>query len=51
MSEPLAEELAAAGGVAAPPQATARLRHLLSDALRYGRPSSAASARARASAP
>ncbi len=36
MSEPLAEELAAAGGVAAPPQATARLRHLLSDALRYG---------------
>ena len=36
MSEPLAEELAAAGGVAAPPQAKARLRQLLSDALRYG---------------
>ena len=36
MSEPLAEELAAAGGVAAPPQATARLRQLLSDALRHG---------------
>ena len=36
MSEPLADELAAAGGVAAPPQATARLRQLLSDALRDG---------------
>ena len=36
MSEPLAEELAAAGGVAAPPQTTARLRQLLSDALRDG---------------
>jgi len=36
VSEPLAEELAAAGGVAAPPQATARLRQLLSDALRDG---------------
>jgi len=36
VSEPLAEELAAAGGVAAPPQATARLRKLLSDALRDG---------------
>ena len=36
MSEPLAEALAAAGGVAAPPQATARLRQLLSDALRQG---------------
>ena len=36
MSEPLADELAAAGGVAAPPQATARLRQLLSDALRHG---------------
>jgi hypothetical protein len=32
----LADELAAAGGVAAPPQATARLRDLLGDALRYG---------------
>jgi hypothetical protein len=36
VSEPLAEELAAAGGVAAAPQATARLRQLLADALRYG---------------
>ncbi len=36
MSEPLAEELAAAGGVAAPAHATARLRQLLSDALRHG---------------
>ena len=36
MSEPLAEALAAAGGVTAPPQATARLRQLLSDALRHG---------------
>ena len=36
MSESLADELAAAGGVAAPPQATARLRQLLSDALRHG---------------
>ena len=36
MSEPLAEALAAAGGVAAPPQAAARLRQLLSDALRHG---------------
>ena len=32
----LADELAAAGGVAAPPQATARLRDLLADALRHG---------------
>ena len=36
MSEPLADELAAAGGVAAAPQATARLRQLLADALRHG---------------
>ena len=36
MSEPLADELDAAGGVAAPAQATARLRQLLSDALRHG---------------
>jgi hypothetical protein len=34
---PLAEELDAAGGVAAPPSAKARLRDLLEDALRYGR--------------
>ena len=32
----LADELPAAGGVAAPPQATARLRDLLADALRRG---------------
>ena len=32
----LADELAAAGGVAAPPQATARLKDLLADALRAG---------------
>ena len=32
----LAGELAAAGGVSAPPQATARLRDLLADALRHG---------------
>jgi hypothetical protein len=32
----LADELAAAGGVLAPPQATARLRDLLADALRRG---------------
>jgi len=37
VSEPLAEELAAAGGVAAPPQASARLRDLLEEALRHGR--------------
>jgi hypothetical protein len=36
VSDPLAEELAAAGGAGAPPQATARLRHLLVVALRYG---------------
>jgi hypothetical protein len=36
VSEPLAEELAAAGGVAAVPQATARLRQLLFDTLRHG---------------
>jgi hypothetical protein len=36
VSEPLAQELAAAGGVAAAPQAKARLRQLLSDALRSG---------------
>ena len=36
MSEPLADELADAGGVAAPPQATARLRQLLADAMRHG---------------
>jgi len=36
VSEPLADELAAAGGAAAPPQATARLRDLLADALRTG---------------
>ncbi|MEO8689402.1 MAG: hypothetical protein ABI611_14470 [Solirubrobacteraceae bacterium] len=36
MSEPLAEELAAGGGVTAAPQSAARLRQLLSDALRYG---------------
>jgi len=33
---PLAEALDAAGGVAAPPSAKARLRDLLEDALRYG---------------
>jgi hypothetical protein len=32
----LAVELAAAGGVAAPPQATARLRHLLAESMRQG---------------
>jgi hypothetical protein len=32
----LAAELAAAGGVAAPPQATARLRHLLAESMRDG---------------
>jgi hypothetical protein len=32
----LVDELAAEGGVAAPAQATARLRHLLADALRHG---------------
>jgi hypothetical protein len=32
----LADELAAAGGVQAPPQATARLRDLLSETLRHG---------------
>jgi hypothetical protein len=32
----LADELAAAGGVQAPPQATARLRDLLAEALRHG---------------
>jgi hypothetical protein len=32
----LADELAARGGVAAPPQATARLKDLLGDALRHG---------------
>jgi hypothetical protein len=32
----LADELAAAGGVEAPPQATARLRQLVADALRHG---------------
>ena len=32
----LTDELAAAGGVEAPPQATARLRDLLADALRHG---------------
>jgi hypothetical protein len=36
VSEPLAEELAAAGGVAAPPQAKARLCDLLEEALRHG---------------
>jgi hypothetical protein len=36
VSEPLADELAAAGGVAALPQTTARLRDLLADALRHG---------------
>jgi len=36
VSEPLADELAGAGGVGAPPSATARLRDLLADALRYG---------------
>ena len=32
----LADELAAAGGVQAPPQATARLKDLLGDTLRQG---------------
>ena len=36
MSDPLSDELAAAGGAAAPPQSTARLRDLLSAQLRYG---------------
>jgi hypothetical protein len=34
--KPLADELVAAGGVAAPPHATARLRDLLVEALRHG---------------
>ena len=37
MSDLLAEELAAAGGAAAPAQSTARLRDLLAAALRHGR--------------
>jgi hypothetical protein len=36
VSDPLADELAAAGGAGAPPQATARLRGLLAAALSYG---------------
>jgi hypothetical protein len=36
VSEVLTVELAAAGGVAASPQATARLRHLLSESMRHG---------------
>jgi hypothetical protein len=37
VSDPLADELAAAGGASAPAQATARLRDLLASALRHGR--------------